>query len=121
MELRETVGFKKRFCRHRDRTGDWLSGGGRGVRDFEFLVWAAGGSWVILVHELGGLRRVALSEEGKMYVVLEMVSFKCLGYPGGSVSQAVGLHSSGDQGRGGRERERGRQREREVERKGLLG
>ena len=48
-----------------------------------------------------------------MYVVLEMVSFKCLGYPGGSVSQAVGLHSSGDQGRGGRERERGRrQRER---------
>ena len=55
-----------------------------------------------------------------MYVVLEIVSFKCLGYPGGSVSQAVGLHSSGDQGRGGRERERGRQREREVERKGLL-
>ena len=69
----------------------------------------------------GGLRRVALSEEGRMYVVLEMVSFRCLGYLGGSVSQAVGLHSSGDQERGGRERERGTQREKEVERKGLLG
>ena len=54
-----------------------------------------------------------------MYVVLEMVSFKCLGYLGGSVSQAVGLHSSGDQERGGREPAGGR--EREVERKRLLG
>ena len=48
-----------------------------------------------------------------MYVVLEMVSFKCLGYLGGSVSQAVGLHSSGDQARGGRDSEGGRERERE--------
>lgn len=48
-----------------------------------------------------------------MYVVLETVSFKYLGYPGGSVSQAVGLHSLETGERGGREAEREREQREE--------
>lgn len=107
MELRETLDFKKQFHHHRDRTGDWLSGGGGGVRDFEFLGWVAGGSWVILmnwgIQESSKFRRekdVCSFGNGE-FQVSGVSRWKC--FPSSWLTQ---LGDRGERREGGRERER---------------